>query len=302
MSMTDDRLTEDLAEGRPADTAPLSAGYMTWYRFSRNPAAVIGALIVISTILCAIFAPLIAPYPDHIGTVVDFRSRHLPPDAEHWMGTDKAGRDIFSRTVFGFRVSLLLVVGVLGISVPVGSLLGMTAGYFGGWTERLITGFTDVMLAIPPLVMALAIGNVLEPTLVNAMIAVTLLWWTWHARLIYRVTSQIMAEDYVEAARLAGASHWHILLREILPNCVSVISVKTTLDAAFVILFGATLSFLGFGVRPPTPDLGSMVADGRQFLPEMWWEVLAPGFAIFYATLGFNLLGDGLRDMFDVEA
>ena len=279
----------------------LSARYMAWYRFSRNPSAVIGGLMVLSVILVAIFAPLIAPYPEDVGATVDFRNRHMAPDAAHWMGTDKVGRDILTRVIFGFRVSLLLVIGVLGVAVPVGTALGMLAGYFSGMTERIITGFTNVMLAIPPLVMALAIGNVLEPNLVNAMLAITLLWWTWHARLIYRVSKSIATEDFVEAARLAGASHWHVLTREILPNCVSVISVKTTLDAAFVILFGATLSFLGLGVKPPTPDLGSMVADGRQFLPEMWWGVLAPGFAIFYATLGFNLLGDGLRDMFDVE-
>ena len=279
----------------------LSPRYMAWYRFSRNPAAVIGALMVLSVILIALFAPLIAPFPDHAGAVVNFRARHAPPDWTHLLGADKVGRDILSRVIFGFRVSLLLVIGVLGIAVPVGTALGLLAGYFTGWIEKTITGFTNVMLAIPPLVMALAIGNVLEPNLVNAMIAITLLWWTWHARLVYRVAKSVAAEDFVEASRLAGASHWHILTREILPNCVSVISVKTTLDAAFVILFGATLSFLGLGVKPPTPDLGSMVADGRQFLPEMWWEVLGPGFAIFYATLGFNLLGDGLRDMFDVE-
>ncbi len=281
--------------------AALSARYMAWYRFSRNPSAVIGGLIVLSVVFVAIFAHWLAPYPEDVGATVDFRARHMPPDAAHWMGTDKVGRDILTRVLFGFRVSLLLVVGVLGVAVPVGTALGILAGYFGGRTETVITGLTNVMLAIPPLIMALAIGNVLEPNLINAMLAITLLWWTWHARLIYRVTKSIATEDFVEAARLAGASHWHVLTREILPNCVSVISVKTTLDAAFVILFGATLSFLGLGVKPPTPDLGSMVADGRQFLPEMWWGVLGPGFAIFYATLGFNLLGDGLRDMFDVE-
>ncbi|MCP4316964.1 MAG: ABC transporter permease [Hyphomicrobiales bacterium] len=283
------------------EPAVLSTRYMAWYRFSRNPSAVAGGLIVLSVIFVAIFAPLLAPYPDDVGAAVNFRIRHMGPDAEHWMGTDKVGRDILTRVIFGFRISLLLVVGVLGFAVPIGTALGMAAGYFSGTTEKIITGFTNVMLAIPPLIMALAIGNVLEPNLVNAMLAITLLWWTWHARLIYRVSKSIATEDFVEAARLAGASHWHVLTREILPNCVSVISVKTTLDAAFVILFGATLSFLGLGVKPPTPDLGSMVADGRQFLPEMWWEVLGPGFAIFYATLGFNLLGDGLRDMFDVE-
>lgn len=279
----------------------LSARRMAWMRFRANPIAVIGALMVLSVLVCVAFAPWIAPYPDHAGNVVDFANRHEAPNAENLAGTDKVGRDILSRVIFGFRVSMMLVVGVLGVAVPVGAALGLAAGYFGGWTESFITGFTNVMLAIPPLVMALAVGNVLNPNLINAMIAIALLWWTWHARLVYRVSKSVAAEDYVEAARLAGGSHWHLLTREILPNCIAVISVKTTLDAAFIILFGATLSFLGLGVRPPTPDLGSMVADGRQFLPELWWGVLFPGLGIFYATLGFNLLGDGLRDMFDVE-
>lgn len=279
----------------------LSARRMAWLRFRANPVAVVGALMVASVILAAIFAPLITTFPDHVGAVIDFRNKNAAPDAVNWFGTDKVGRDVFSRVIFGFRVSLLLVLGVLAIAVPIGAGLGLLAGYFTGWIETLITGFTNVMLAIPPLVMALAVGNVLTPSLTNAMIAIALLWWTWHARLVYRVSKSVATEDYVEAARLAGASHLHILFREILPNCIAVISVKTTLDAAFIILFGATLSFLGLGVQPPTPDLGTMVADGRQLLPELWWGVVAPGFAIFYATLGFNLLGDGLRDMFDVE-
>lgn len=279
-----------------------SAAYMMWYRYSRNPAAVAGTLILLSVIVMAVLAPWVTPFPKHVGAVVDFRARHMAPDAVHWFGTDKVGRDIFSRAVFGMRVSLLLVIGVLGISVPIGAVLGLMAGYFGGWTERLITGLTNVMLAMPPLVMALAVSNLLEPNLVNAMISITLLWWTWHARLVYQVAKRIASEDYIEAARLAGAGPVHILFREILPNCIPVIAVKTTLDAAFVILFGATLSFLGFGVKPPTPDLGSMVAEGRQFLPDNWWEVVCPGAAVLYVTLGFNLLGDGLRDIFDVES
>ncbi len=287
--------------GADAPVQILSARRMAWLRFRSNPVAVIGALMVLSVLFCVAFAPWITPYPAHSGNVLDFANRHAAPSADHWLGTDKVGRDIFTRVIYGFRISLLLVVGVLGVAVPVGAALGLAAGYFGGRTEFAITGFTNVMLAIPPLVMALAVGNILNPNLINAMIAIALLWWTWHARLVYRVAKSVAAEDFIEAARLAGASHWHILTREILPNCVAVISVKTTLDAAFIILFGATLSFLGLGVRPPTPDLGSMVADGRQFLPEMWWGVLGPALGIFYATLGFNLLGDGLRDMFDVE-
>jgi len=286
----------------PAETGRAMTGrQMAWYRFRRNPAAVIGALIVISVILGAIFAPLLAPAPESAGAFVDFRNRHGPPDATHLMGTDNVGRDIFSRVLFGYRVSLGLVAGVLGIAVPFGVVLGLAAGYFGGWTETVIMRFTDVMLAIPPLAMALAVTAVLSPNLINAMIAITMLWWTWHTRLIYRIVKGQMSEDYVEAARVAGASHFHIMFRELLPNCVSAISVKISLDAGFVILFGAALSFLGLGVQPPTPDLGTMVSTGSEYLPEHWWEALMPGLAILYAVLGFNLLGDGLRDMMDVE-
>jgi peptide/nickel transport system permease protein len=288
-----------------ADVAPALAEpsnlARAWRRFLRNPAAVIGALIVISVVVAALLAPALAPYPGHAGSFVDFRSRHLMPSLTHLMGTDNVGRDIFSRVLFGYRVSLLLVVGVLGVAVPLGVLFGLLAGYFAGRVETIVMGFTNVMLAMPPLVMALAITAVLSPDLVHSMIAITCLWWTWHCRLVYRVTKSVAAEDFVEAARLAGASHLHILFRELLPNCMAAISVKTTLDAGFVILFGASLSFLGLGVQPPTPDLGTMVSSGAQFLPEMWWEAVMPGLAILYAILGFNLLGDGLRDMMDVE-
>lgn len=279
----------------------LTSGQMAWYRFTRNPAAMIGALIVLSVVLAAIFAPLLAPSPQSAGSFVDFRNRHSAPSAEFWFGTDNVGRDIFSRVLFGYRVSLGMVVGVLGFAVPFGVVLGLAAGYFGGWIEFVIMRFTDVMLAIPPLAMALAITAVLSPNLINAMIAITMLWWTWHTRLIFRIVKSQMSEDYVEAAKVAGASHFHIMFRELLPNCVSAISVKISLDAGFVILFGAALSFLGLGVQPPTPDLGTMVSTGSEYLPEYWWEALMPGLAILYAILGFNLLGDGLRDMMDVE-
>ena len=216
-------------------------------------------------------------------------------------GTDKFGRDVLSRVIFGYRVSLGLVIGVLGVAVPFGVILGLVAGYFGGWIETIIMRFTDVMLALPPLAMALAITAVLSPNLINAMVAITLLWWTWHTRLIYRIVKSQMNEDYVEAALVAGASHTHILFKELLPNCFSAVAVKISLDAGFVILFGAALSFLGLGVQPPTPDLGTMVATGSEYMPEMWWQAVMPGLAILYAILGFNLLGDGLRDMLDVE-
>ena len=279
----------------------LSSRQMAFYRFKSNPLALIGGFIVISVTFVAIFAPYLAPSPESAGSFVDFRNRHASPSWQNPMGTDNVGRDILSRVIFGYRVSLGLVIGVLGVAVPFGVILGLIAGYFGGWIETIIMRFTDVMLALPPLAMALAITAVLSPNLINAMVAITLLWWTWHTRLIYRIVKSQMNEDYVEAALVAGASHTHILFKELLPNCFSAVAVKISLDAGFVILFGATLSFLGLGVQPPTPDLGTMVATGSEYMPEMWWQAVMPGLAILYAILGFNLLGDGLRDMLDVE-
>ena len=279
----------------------LTARQQNWYRFSHNPTALIGTAIVILAVLAALLAPYITPYPEHAGAVVDFRARHLPPSAAHWFGTDNVGRDIFTRSIYGLRVSLLLAFVVLAIAVPIGTVLGLVAGYFGGWTETVIMRVTDIALAIPPLIMALAVAAVLSPSLTNAMLAISALWWTWHARLVYSLTRQIRAQEYVEAAETLGASKFHILFREILPNCMGAIAVKTSLDAGFVILVGAALSFLGLGVQPPTPDLGTMVASGAGFLPNYWWESVMPGCVILIMALGFNLLGDGLRDLFDVE-
>jgi peptide/nickel transport system permease protein len=272
-----------------------------WYRFRRNPSAVIGSAIVLAVVLTALLAPSIATHPSHVGNVVDFAARHQPPSASYLLGTDQVGRDVFSRVVFGYRISLTLVVVVLGASVPFGVVLGLLAGYYGGWVETLIMRLTDVFLAIPALVMALALTAALTPNLTNAMIAISALWWTWHTRLVYGIVRSLRTEEYVEAARLLGASPFHILFRELLPNCVSAITVKVTLDAGFVILIGAGLSFLGLGAQPPAPDLGTMVSTGSRYLPDMWWQSVFPGLAILIAILGFNLLGDGLRDLFDVE-
>ena len=302
MSNTDLQLPNGLNEFNPETASKQYSNFgRSWYRFSRNSTAVIGLIIVISVFVLAIFAPLIAPYPDHAGSFVNFRARHLSPSLDYFMGTDNVGRDLFSRVIFGYRISLTLVIGVLAISVPIGVFLGIFAAFVGGWVEQVIMRFNDMLLAVPPLALALAITSILEPSLTNAMIAISFLWWNWHCRLIYRLAKSIVTEDFIEAARLSGASNWHIIKSEILPNCIAAISVKTTLDAGFVILFGATLSFLGLGVQPPTPDLGTMVSAGSSYLPEYWWEALMPGLAILYAILGFNLLGDGLRDFFDVE-
>jgi peptide/nickel transport system permease protein len=285
-----------------ASFGEISAARRRWRRFARNPTAVIGLAIVIVVVLAALLAPWISPYPDHVGAVVNFRARHLPPSHHFWFGTDDVGRDILTRVLFGYRISLILAATVLGVAVPIGVLLGLVAGYFGGWAETIVMRVNDIALAIPPLVMALAVTTVLTPSLIHSMLAIAGLWWTWHTRLIYSITRTLRRREFVEAARTLGASRFHILFRELLPNCASAILVKTSLDFGFVILVGAALSYLGLGVQPPTPDLGTMVASGANFLPERWWESLIPGGAILFVALGFNLLGDGLRDLYDVES
>jgi peptide/nickel transport system permease protein len=281
-------------------TAEVATSSRNWRRFRRNPTAAVGLAIVLIVVLAALFAPWISPHPDHVGAVVNFRARHQPPSAQYWLGTDNVGRDILTRVLFGYRISLILAVTVLGFAVPVGVVLGLLAGYFGGWTETIVMRANDIALAIPPLVMALAVTTVLTPNLIHTMLAIAALWW--HTRLIFSIVRTLRQQEFVEAAKTLGASRFHILFRELLPNCASAILVKTSLDFGFVILVGAALSYLGLGVQPPTPDLGTMVASGADFLPERWWESLFPGAAILIAALGFNLLGDGLRDLFDVES
>lgn len=272
-----------------------------WYLFSRSRLSVVGLAIVLAVVLAAILAPYITPYPEHAGRFVDFANASRPPGARYLLGTDTIGRDVLTRIVFGFRVSLLLGVIVLLLAVPVGVLLGLLAGYFGGRVETVIMRVTDVFLAIPPLVLALAVMGFLEPNLQNAIMAVTVMWWPWYTRLVYNQVRSIRVEGFVVAAEVIGAPKWHVLFREVLPNTAPSVLTKMALDMGFVILIGSSLSFLGLGVQPPTADLGSMVADGAKYLPDLWWISVMPGLAILLTVLGFNLLSDGLRDMLDAE-
>ena len=272
-----------------------------WYKFSKNPLSVLGLLIVTLIIVMAVFANYLTPYPEHAGPFVDIPNKIKPPSSAYFFGTDKIGRDTFSRIIFGYRTSLILGVIVLCIAVPIGTSLGLVAGYFGGKIDAIIMRITDIFLSIPPLVLALSIMAFLKPTLTNAMIAVSMMWWPWYTRLIYNLTRSIKNEGFVISSRIVGASHFHIIFREILPNCSASLITKITLDMGFVILIGSSLSFLGLGVQPPTPDLGTMVSQGSKYLPDIWWLSVFPGLAILIIVLGFNLLGDGLKDLFDVE-
>lgn len=266
-----------------------------------NPLSLLGVMLVSLVIILAVFADFIAPFPEHRGAVVDFVNFNKAPEWPYIMGTDLVGRDIFSRIIYAYRISLLLGVFVLSIAVPIGVTVGLIAGYFGGWIEYVLMRVTDVFLSIPPLVLAMSIMGLLEPTLVNGMLAVTVMWWPWYTRLVYNITRSEKEEGYVLAAEVIGASKLYIVFREILPNCVPAVVTKITLDFGFVILIASSLSFLGLGVQPPTPDLGSMVAGGASYLPDSWWLTVFPGIAILIAVFGFNLIGDALRELLGAD-
>ena len=266
-----------------------------------NPLSLLGLILVALVVIAAVFAPWLAPFPTHNGAVIDFAFANRGPTARNWMGTDLVGRDIFSRILYAYQISLVLGIVVLGIAVPIGTIVGLLAGYLGGWAEAVLMRIVDVFLSIPPLVLAIAMMGVLEPTLTNAMLAVTVMWWPWYARLVYAIARSEREEGYVLAAEVIGAGTSHIAFREILPNCLPAIITKMTLDMGFVIIIASSLSFLGLGVQPPTPDLGSMVAEGARYLPDSWWLTVYPGLAILIAVFGFNLLGDGLRDVLGVD-
>ncbi len=274
----------------------------SWYKFSRNPLSVLGGATILVVVLMAVFAPWVAPYPEHAQPFTDFSNASSPPSAQHLFGTDEIGRDILSRVIFGFRFSLMMGMIVLTLVVPTGVFLGLVAGYFqGGWPDTLIMRITDVFLAVPPLILALAIAAVLEPNLSNAMVAVSLMWWPWYTRLSYGLASTLRNEFYVSSAETLGAGKFHILFHEILPNMTSPIFTKMSLDMGWVIIIGATLSFVGLGVQPPKPGLGTMMASGAKFLPDQWWIAMFPALGIVVVVLGFNLFGDGLRDLFSAE-
>lgn len=270
------------------------------YKFTRNKLSIVGLILVLLSIFFAITAKRIAPYASHIGSFVDYANAGQAPSLIHIFGTDNMGRDIFSRVLYCFRGALLMSVVVLAISVPVGTILGLIAGYHHGtWIDTIIMRITDIFLSVPALILALCIASILKPSMMHSMMAVTIMWWPWYTRLVYGQASSVSGEYFVKSAELVGASEPHILFREILPNCFSPIFTKMALDVGWVILMGASLSFVGLGEQPPTPAFGQMISDGAAYMPDMWWMTIFPVVGIAFMILGFNFLGDGIRDMFD---
>ncbi|MER8372170.1 nickel transporter permease [Mesorhizobium sp. M1406] len=288
-----------LLSDRPASRmqARLGRAYVAWRRFSANRLAFLGLLIIIALLVVAALADVLAPYSPTFGDLKN--ARLLAPSAEHWFGTDDLGRDILSRILYGSRWTLYVVILVAIIAAPIGLLVGTVAGYAGGWTDAILMRITDIFLAFPKLILALAFVAALGPGIENAVLAIAITSWPPYARIARAETLTVRNSDYIKAVQLMGASPFRIVLRHIMPLCISSLIIRVTLDMAGIILTAAGLGFLGLGAQPPLPEWGTMIASGRRFVLDQWWVAGAPGFAILIVSLGFNLLGDGLRDALD---
>ena len=267
-------------------------------RLTRDKAAFIGLSLLSLLVLAALFAPLLAPFPND---VFDFHigNRLQPPSATALFGTDRMGSDIFSRMLFGARITLMLAGIAIGSALVIGVPIGLIAGYYQNWVSDALMRIAEIFLAVPQIVLAIAIAQTLGPSIENVILALSLTYWPFWARLVYAETRSMRNEVFVESAVALGASPWRVIVLHILPNIASPIIVRTSIGMGATILTAATLGFLGLGAPPPTPEWGRMIAESREFLPEAWWYALAPGLAIFLTVLGFNLFGDGLRDILD---
>jgi peptide/nickel transport system permease protein len=291
-----------MAEGvavAPGALAPVRVGPSRLTRLrrvaARNPLGVVGAILIVLLILAAALADLIAPYDP----VSQLARRLTAPNELYVLGTDEFGRDVLSRIIHGSRISLYVGVVSVGIALGIGGTLGLIAGYFGGWIDNLIMRLMDVMFSIPSLVLAIAITGILGPSLRNAMIAIGIVYTPTFARVARGPVLSVVQHEYIQAARTIGARDWRIIARHVLPNVTAPIIVQTTLSLSTAILAEAVLSFLGLGTQPPEPSWGTMLGTGRKFMETAPWVAVFPGLAIMLAVLGFNLLGDGLRDALD---
>jgi peptide/nickel transport system permease protein len=279
--------------------ARLGRFYIAWLAFQSNHLAMLGLAIVLALILVAVFAPVLAPYDPNAQILAD-RLQFF--SGQHPFGTDDLGRDIFSRIIYGSRLTLYIVILVAVIAAPIGLLVGTSAGYFGGWLDVVLMRVTDIFLAFPKLVLALALVAALGPGIENAIIAIAITSWPPYARIARAETLTIRNSDFIAAVRLQGAGGLRIIWSHIMPLCTSSLIVRVTLDMAGIILIAAGLGFLGLGAQPPLPEWGAMISAGRRVLLSHWWVATVPGIAIFIVSLGFNLLGDGLRDVLDPKS
>ena len=270
----------------------------TLRKFLRDRAAVIGGTIILLLIVAAVFAPVLSTFP---ADVYEFHTanRLRAPDGTHWFGTDRMGSDLFSRVMYGARITITIAVIAIGVTVIVGVPIGLVAGYFGGWLSDGLMRISDIFLAVPQVVLAIAIAQTLGPSIENVILALSATYWPFWARLVYAETRSLKNEIFIESAIALGASPWRVMLLHVLPNISSAIIVRTSIGMGGTILTAAALGFLGLGAPPPAPEWGRMIAESREFLPEAWWYATAPGLAIFLVVMGFNLLGDGLRDILD---
>ena len=294
-------LTAWLLSERPQSRrqAALGRAFAGWRSFARNRLALVGLLLVLALVAVALLAQWLAPYAPSVGALTD---RLQPPTAAHWFGTDDQGRDILSRLIHGSRITLVVVALVAVLAAPLGLLVGTAAGYAGGWLDAVLMRITDIFLAFPKLILALAFVAALGPGIENAVMAIAITSWPPYARIARAETLSIRQADYISAVKLLGASPVRIVLRHVMPLCLPSVIVRVTLDMAGIILTAAGLGFLGLGAQPPLPEWGAMIAAGRAYVLDQWWVAAAPGAAIFIVSLAFNLLGDGLRDALDPRA
>jgi peptide/nickel transport system permease protein len=276
--------------------ARLGQAFVTGLAFRRNPLAVVGLGVVLVLVAVAALGPVLT---SRSPLVQDLGARLQPPSGAHWFGTDELGRDIYARVLYGARITLSIVGLVVVMVAPVGLLVGTAAGYFGGWLDTVLMRVTDVFLAFPRLILALALVSALGPGIENAVIAIACTAWPPYARVARAETLTLRGSDFISAIRLQGAGPLRIVLGHVVPLCLASVIVRITLDMAGIILTAAGLGFLGLGAQPPSPEWGAMIASGRKFLLDQWWVATIPGIAIFVVSLGFNLLGDGLRDVLD---
>lgn len=264
----------------------------------RDRSALLGLILVGIVVLAAILAPVISTHPDAVWDMSP-KDRLLPPSSEWLFGTDRMGADIYSRVVYGARITLVIGVVAVGASLLIGVPIGLWSGWRENWFGESLMRVSDIFLAVPQIVLAIAIAQTLGPSIENVILALSVTYWPWFARLVYAEVRALKKETFIEAAIALGVPQWRIVLLHVLPNVSSPIIVRSSIGMGFTILTAAALGFLGLGAPPPAPEWGRMISESREFLPEAWWYALAPGLAIFVVVMGFNLLGDGLRDVLD---